>query len=108
MAQLKMLQLKTGSRLRSSVCATEVMVIAAPKDAVELTCGGAAMIDLNEEPPSGLSLSPDASKGTAVGKRYVDESGELELLCTKPGEGSIARGGVLLTLKEAKPLPSSD
>ena len=94
--------------MRSAVCATEVMVIAAPPGEVELTCGGAPMIDAKEPPPEGGSVSPDAAKGTALGKRYVDEAGTLELLCTKPGEGSLAAGGVALDLKEAKPLPSSD
>jgi len=100
--------LKTGSRLRSAVCATEVMVIAAPEGELELTCGGAPMIDAGAQPPEGLSVSPDAAKGTALGKRYVDEQGSLELLCIKPGEGSLALGGVALGLKEAKPLPASD
>ena len=103
-----MAQLKTGSRLRSSVCATEVMVIAAPKTDVELTCGGFAMIDVNDPPPDGLAISPEAAKGTALGKRYVNEAGDLELLCTKAGEGSLACGSAPLTVKEAKPLPSSD
>ena len=66
------------------------------------------MVDAAAQPPEGLSVSPDAAKGTALGKRYVDEEGSLELLCIKPGEGSLALGGVALGLKEAKPLPSSD
>jgi hypothetical protein len=103
-----MAKLKTGSRIRSAVCATEVMVIAAPEESIELSCGGAPMIDMGEEPPTGLSIAPDAAKGTALGKRYVSEEGGLEVLCTKPGAGSLAVGGVLLGLKEAKPLPSSD
>ena len=103
-----MAQLKTGSRLRSAVCATEVMVIAAPAGEADITCGGAPMVDAAAQPPEGLSISPDAAKGTALGKRYVDEAGSLELLCIKPGEGSLALGGVALGLKEAKPLPSSD
>ena len=103
-----MAQLKAGSRIRSAVCATEVMVIAAPDGDVDLTCGGAAMIALGEEPTPGASPSPDAAKGTALGKRYVNEAGDLELLCTKPGEGNLAAAGEALKLKEAKPLPSSD
>jgi hypothetical protein len=66
------------------------------------------VIEIGAKPPAGVSLNPDAAKGTALGKRYVDEAGTLELLCTKPGEGSLGSGGVLLALKEAKPLPSSD
>ena len=94
--------------MRSAVCATEVMVVAAPADEVEVACGGAPMIGIKDDPPAGASVSPDASAGTALGKRYVNEAGDLELLCTKPGEGSLGVGGALLSLKEAKPLPSSD
>jgi len=94
--------------MRSAVCATEVMVVAAPPDDVEMTCGGAPMIDIGAEPPAGGVVSPDAAEGTALGKRYVTEAGDLELLCTKPGEGSLGVGSVLLSVKEAKPLPSSD
>jgi hypothetical protein len=102
-----MSQLKTGSRLRSAVCATEVMVVAAPQADVEITCGGVPMVAIDREPPGG-SVSPDAAKGTLLGKRYVNEAGDLELLCTKPGEGSLGVAGALLTVKEAKALPSSD
>ena len=61
-----------------------------------------------QEPAGDASLDPAAKEGTQIGKRYVDEGGTLELLCTKPGEGSLALGDQLLSLKEAKPLPSSD
>ena len=50
----------------------------------------------------------DASDGTQLGKRYVNEAGDLEVLCTKPGDGSLGAGGAALSIKEAKPLPSSD
>ncbi len=41
-------------------------------------------------------------------ERYVNEAGDLELLCTKPGKGSLGANGASLTVKGAKPLPSSD
>lgn len=100
--------LKAGTRLRSAVCATEVMVVAAPAQEVEVTCGGVPMLALGAEPPAGVALDPDAKGGTQLGKRYVDESGALEILCTKPGEGSLAAGGKPLAVKGAKPLPASD
>jgi hypothetical protein len=103
-----MAQLKVGSRLRSAVCSTEVMVIAVPQANVEIRCGGEPMIDVAQERPPGGSASPAAAKGTAMGKRYVSEAGDLELLCTKPGEGSLGIGESLLQPKDAKPLPSSD
>ena len=43
--------LKAGTRLKSAVCSTEIMVVAAPKDEVELTCGGAAVIELGADAP---------------------------------------------------------
>lgn len=101
------MQLKAGSRWRSAVCATEVMVIAAPDGDVALTCGGAPVEEPGAE-ASGATLSPDFADGSQVGKRYVDATGELELLCTRPGDGSLAVSGQPLTIKGAKPLPSSD
>jgi hypothetical protein len=93
--------------MRSAVCSTEVMIVAAPKGDVSVTCGGAAM-GPQGAPPAGGTLHTDASGGTLLGKRYVNQAGDLELLCTKPGQGSLACDGQPLTVKGAKPLPSSD
>jgi hypothetical protein len=101
-----MATLKAGSRLKSAVCDTQVMVIAAPAGDVDLTCGGAAMIEATAT--GGGTIDPEHKNGTQIGKRYVNEDATLELLCTKPGEGSLAVGGTPLKLKEAKALPSSD
>jgi len=103
-----MTQLKPGSRARSAVCDTEVMVIAAPDSDPQVTCGGAPMHALDAEPPAGATLDPDAAEGTQLGKRYVNEAGDLELLCTKPGKGTLSTAGTALTVKGAKPLPASD
>jgi hypothetical protein len=100
-----MAAMKPGTRLKSAVCATEVMVVAAP-EAIEVTCGGAPLVGLGEA--GGGTLSPDAKGGTQIGKRYVNAAGNLELLCIKPGEGTLAVGGVPLQIKGAKPLPASD
>jgi len=100
--------LTTGSRLQSTVCNTQVMVIKAPSEDIDLTCGGAPMVDAGSDAPSGGSVDPEHAEGTAIGKRYVNEDGSLELLCVKAGEGSLAVGGVALTVKGAKKLPSSD
>ncbi len=102
-----MAELKAGTRVKSAVCATEVMVIAAPGGDVELSCGGAAVIAATETAEGG-SVDAAHAEGTLLGKRYVNEAGDLELLCVKPGDGSLAAGGEALVLKEAKPLPSSD
>jgi len=61
-----------------------------------------------ETPPSGASAESGFDGGTALGKRYTDEEGTLELLCTKAGPSALSLGDVLLLLKDAKPLPSSD
>ena len=103
-----MAQLKPGTRMHSAVCDTELMVIAAPGDGAEISCGGTPVIGMGEEPPAGATLSPDASEGTQLGKRYVNEAGDVELLCTKPGKGTLACDGTALTIKGAKPLPASD
>ena len=103
-----MAELKAGTRLKSAVCATEIMVITAPAGSLDLGCGGAPMIGMDESTPEGATPDASASAGTALGKRYTNEPGDLELLCTKPGDGSLTLGGEALVLKEAKPLPSSD
>ena len=99
---------KPGMRLRSAVCTTEVVVIAVPAGNIVLSCGGAPLLGEGEMASSGVALDPTAAQGTLLGKRYTNESGELELLCVKPGSGSLAADGVALVVKGAKPLPSSD
>ncbi len=101
-----MAQLKAGTKMKSAVCATETMVIAANGD-LALTCGGAPMIGSTEQ-PSGGDIASGHDAGTLLGKRYVNQAGTIELLCTKPGKGSLAVNGEILILKEAKALPSSD
>ena len=76
-------------------------------DDVELTCGGVTMTGAGDEPVVG-DLDDSAAEGTLLGKRYVDDDGIMEVLCTKPGDGSLGAGGTLLQLKETKPLPASD
>lgn len=102
------MKLTPGSRWRSAVCDTEVVVVRGAGDDVDLRCGGQPMVPMGEEPPVGLALEPAFADGTALGKRYTDGAGDLELLCTKPGAGSLSLGDEPLVLKEAKPLPSSD
>jgi hypothetical protein len=103
-----MAEYKPGARLRSAVCATEVVVIAVPPRDVAVSCGNALMLAEAEEIVAGLVLDSLAASGTLLGKRYSNESGDLELLCVKPGEGSLSADGAALAVKGAKPLPSSD
>ena len=99
--------LAAGTRLKSAVCTTEVMVISAPDEAIELCCGGAPMTG-GEGTVNGASVDSDFAEGTQLGKRYVSEDGKLEILCVKPGDGSVAVGGTALKLKDAKKLPKTD
>ena len=100
--------LKPGLRLKSAVCATEVMVIRAPAAEAQLECGGAEMLAVTEALPAGAKLDPALAQGSLIGKRYVDAEERYELLCTKAGEGSLALSGAPLGVKQAKALPSSD
>lgn len=61
-----------------------------------------------ERPAEGSDPAPDFAEGTQMGKRYVNEAGTIELLCVKPGKGSLALDGTALRTKDAKTLPSSD
>lgn len=95
--------MKAGTRLKSAVCDSEVVVIRCNAQSVE--CGGLPMAEAAEK-----SGAPDAAfaGGTIVGKRYVTADGSTELLCVKPGKGGLSIAGTALDLKEAKPLPASD
>lgn len=100
--------IKAGTRFKSAVCSTEIMVVKAPADEIEITCGGVPILALDAEAPAGAAIADGADGGTQIGKRYVNEGETLEVLCTKPGKGALAAGGAPLTIKGAKPLPSSD
>ena len=60
-----MAQLKPGNRVRSAVCDTEVMVIAAPAAEVDVTCGGVSMIQLAAD-PDGAAPADGAADGTRL------------------------------------------
>jgi|SRR5262249_21164262 hypothetical protein len=97
--------MKTGMRLASAVCGTEVMVIRSAT--VTLECGGAPMVEAGgtrsaDEPAAGLA------GGTELGKRYTDKTTGLQVLCVKPGAGTLSVAGVPLDLMASKQLPSSD
>ena len=64
------------------------------------------MSGAEQEPRGAPAPGPDG--GTLLGKRYVDEASGIELLCSKGGSGSLACDGRAMTVKGAKPLPSSD
>lgn len=103
------MRLTPGSRLRSQVCSTEVIAVQAPAADIDLRCGGEPMVDLKAEIPAGKKPGAGLDTGNQIGKRYTtDEVDGLEVLVTKPGQGTLAIGALPLVLKEAKPLPSTD
>jgi hypothetical protein len=98
--------LKNGTRLKSQVDETQVIVVKAADSLDDLRCGGQPMVTLDVV-TSGGATDPALSDGTVMGKRYVGE-GDAEVLVTKAGSGTLSIGATPLTLKEAKPLPASD
>lgn len=96
--------MKPGTRLKSAVCDTEVMVIKCGEGTIE--CGGAPMSETKPEDPGTPATGFDGK--TLLGKRYTDATDTFELLCVKAGDGSLSVDGQLLEQKVAKPLPSSD
>jgi hypothetical protein len=101
------MQLKPGTRLQSTTCDTQVVVVKAPADDVDLRCGGQPMVGVDDAadrtaPADGLA------EGTLLGKRYADDGAGIELLCSKAGDGTLSIGDQPISLKEAKALPSSD
>ena len=100
--------LNVGQTLASVTDSTAIVVIRAPSTDVDLTCGGAAMLDPKDSSAQTRPAVADHSHGTLLGKRYEDPDGILEVLCTKGGTSSLALGGSPLSVKTAKALPASD
>jgi hypothetical protein len=96
--------MKPGTKLKSAVCDTEVMIVRT--DGTPIDCGGYPMSP--ERPAARAAIDPALADGTKIGKRYVNEAGTVELLCVKPGQGTLSNAGTVLKLKDAKPLPASD
>ena len=102
------LLVRPGTRLFSAVCATEMIAVKAPAVPVDVTIGGTEPVLAATDRPRDGSVARGYGGGAAMGKRYVDADNAIELLCTKPGDGVPALGGVLLEVKDAKPMPASD
>lgn len=100
------MELRPGLKLKSSVCSTEIIVVSGSGD-VDMTCGGVPMVEPSADPAPGEAVE-GLTAGTLLGKRYADADGTLEVLCTKPGDGSIGIGSVALDLKQVTALPASD
>ncbi len=102
------MELRAGSRLKSAVCNTEVIAVKASGEDMDIRCGGVPMLGPTDTDTERTTPTDSAANGTQMGKRYVDPDETIELLCTKPGEGSLGIGDILLSIKESKPLPASD
>lgn len=102
------MELKAGTRLRSATSETEVIVVRPPSEAVEIACGGAPMVAGGDPPPAALTPEGGLEEPTLLGKRYVDGTSGVELLCTKGGAGTLTCDGRVMPQKDAKALPSSD
>jgi len=99
---------KPGARLRSVTCTTEVVVVRGSAELTDLRCGGHPMVDIGEADPETFEVTAPFDAGSLVGKRYVNEDESIEVLCTKPGSGSLSIADDALAVKGAKPLPASD
>ena len=99
--------LKLGSKLKSAVCDTQIMVIRTIPEPLALCCGGVPMIEANAA-TEGAALDPAFADGSLIGKRYIDAQDRIELLCTKGGAGSLSLAAEKLLVKQPKALPSSD
>jgi hypothetical protein len=96
-----------GLRLRSAVCGTEVIVVRTSGADLDLRCGGHPMLRFDSASPVVRPAVDLAfSQGALLGKRYGEA--DLEILCTRPGQGSIAIGSRPLPMLEPRKLPSSD
>lgn len=102
------MRLTAGTRLRSAVDDTQVMVIRAPAEPVDVTCGGHPLLPIAAEPEPGLTIVAGHDGGTVLGKRYADADSGLELLCTKAGAAALFLDNSPLPMKAPKPLPASD
>lgn len=99
--------IKNGARLQSQVCDTQVIVVRSADSLGDLRVGGAPVVPIGGDVDASLTIDPNLSDGTLLGKRYVDDSG-AEVLATKAGEGTLSIGTTPLVIKDAKPLPASD
>lgn len=97
------MELKPGMKLNSTVSSVQIIVIRGRGEA-DIHCAGESMTTDEHSVPTSSRDEVDVQ----LGKRYTDESGSIELLCTKPGKGPLTVGNGTMTIKTAKALPASD
>jgi hypothetical protein len=101
------MDVKPGTRFKSQVCETEVVVVKAGTGG-DLACGGVPVVPLDAAVDPTATMQDGQDGGTLLGKRYSDEASGVELLCVKPGAGTLSIDGRAFELKTAKALPASD
>lgn len=102
-------ELRSGMRLRSQVCSTEVIVIRPGTRPVQLECGGEPMTATGVARIANGAPQARFSGGSRLGKRYTHpQDDSLEILVTRAGAGSLSDGRVALVLKQTRQLPASD
>lgn len=100
------MELKPGNKVKPAGTTAEFIVIRSPGGALDLTCGAAP---LNDNGSGGADAAMAVGTGELlIGKRYSDDDGVIELLCTQSGPGPLLLNGRALEAKAAKALPSSD
>lgn len=97
-----------GSRWKSAVCDTEAVVVKPAGTGALPECGGVVMVPVADGKPAGADIQAGFDGGSLLGKRYADDVTGMEMLCTKPGKGSLGVEGRAFAIKDAKKLPSSD
>ena len=102
------MKLTVGARLRSQACSTQVVIVRGGQGEHELSCGGHPLVPLDAPAVPGLALERRAEDGVQLGKRYVNEVGDVEVLVTAAGDGELSLDGAPLRVKQPKSLPSSD
>ena len=102
------MDVKVGSRWKSAVCGTEIIIVRAPNEAVSLACGGHEVVGMQDAVAAGTAPEAGQANGTQLGKRYTDEATGIEVLCVRSGAGSLTVDGRSLELKNPKRLPASD
>ena len=102
------MELKPGSRWRSAVCDTEVVVVRPPGRPVTLHIGGAGALPAGAGQPARTGPEAALADGTLLGQRYTDEATGLQLLCTRSGSGTITVDGRKVTVVAPRQLPASD
>ena len=97
---------RPGDQLACTACTTRVVVVRVPADRGPLIeCGGSPMVAAT---PGAKPAPPVPGAATQIGKRYVDATETVELLCTSSGTGTLTCDGTAMVIKAAKPLPASD